>query len=113
MRWPLVLFALLVVLLQALASAPGGQGAVWERAASAARHVFIPFAAAALLMIAFGKPTLPAQYSAWALVMLQVVHAGVVAGRQAAVERALHLLSLGLVAYLWINLMPVFDRIPA
>lgn len=113
MRWPLVLFALLLVLLQALASLPGAQAAAWERAAQAARHVFILFAAAALLMIAFGKPTLPAQYSAWALVVLQVAHAGAAAAGHKSAGRLLHGLSLVLVAYLWISLLPVFDRIPA
>jgi hypothetical protein len=112
MRWPLDVFALLVVLLHVLKSVTGDKDGAWGRAAEAARHIFIPFAAVAVLTIALGKPTLAAQYSAWALLVLQAAHAGATQRNLTSVARYAHWVSLALVAYLWIAQLPVFDKIP-
>jgi uncharacterized MAPEG superfamily protein len=112
MRWPLELFALLIVLLhllQSFLSADAG----WKRAAEVTRHVFIPFAAVAVLMIALGKPGLPAQYSAWAILVLQLVCAFAAQRQMARVEKVTYWLSLALVGLIWIVNLPLFDAIPS
>ena len=112
MRWPLELFALLVVLLHLLQAFTGADSG-WKPAAEGARHVFILFAAIAVLMIALGKPGLPAQYSAWAILVLQIVAAFAAQQQFSMAEKATHGLSLALVGYIWIVNLPLFDTIPS
>ena len=110
MRWPLALFALLLVSLHALQSLSGGKNSPWSRAAESARHIFIPFAAVAVLMIAFSRMIPGGPYIGWLMLLSQIAHVLACQGNVPKVERGAHWASLILVSYLWVMQLPLLDR---
>ena len=114
MRWPLVLFALLLVVL-GLGRAVSWR-ARWAEALEGALPAFALFAALAVLMIAYGKPSRPAQYAAWGLLGAQTLRAAAALWAPSAVRvwalRLPDLASYVLLAYLWVRQSPLFDTLP-
>jgi len=114
MRWPLVLFALLVLLI--CVGRSWSWRARWTEALDGALPAFVLFAALAVLMIAFGKPGRPQQYAAWALLGAQMLRALAAlwapSGMRGWTLRGLDLAGYALLAFLWVRQMPVFDLLP-
>lgn len=75
-------------------------------------RIYVLLAGGALLSIAFGKPGLVQQYAAWAVVGLQAIKCFAIYKELAGLGLLLRLAVLACLAYLWINLLPVFDNLP-
>jgi len=126
MRLPLVIFTLILLIvhlirLLVMRPPPSRAGArPAEGAAGLATQLFedaVPpylfIGLLALLMIAFGKPTLLAQYGAWGVIVLQGLR-GVALWRNAArLARVLGVLIAVALIVLWIYQLPVFDPLPS
>jgi hypothetical protein len=121
MRLPLVVFSLLLLLVSLIGTLAKGGGdraggnaveSLWERVFKDAVPAYLLLASLALTMIAFGKPTLLAQWGAWGVIVLQVGH-GLARWREAArVRWALNLLILADLMVMWAYQLPYFDPLP-
>ena len=112
MRFPLVLFALMLALLALRSAIAGETRPRWGEAAKGALIPFALLAAAAVLMIAFGKPGRLPQYAAWAVLGLQTLRAVLALGGVTKPLRWLDGCSHALLALLWLRLSPLFDTLP-
>lgn len=75
-------------------------------------RIYVLLAGGALLSIAFGKPGLLQQYAAWTVVGLQVIKCAAIFKELAIPGLVLRIAVLACLAYIWINLFPVFDNLP-
>lgn len=121
MRLPLVVFSLLLLLVRLIGTlSQGGKGrrganapkSPWNRAFKDAVPAYLLLASLALTMIAFGKPTLLAQWGAWAVIVLQVVQ-GLARWRKAElVSWVVSLLIWAALIVMWAYQLPYFDPLP-
>ncbi len=75
-------------------------------------HVYLPFAAVAVLMIALGKPERLPQYIGWAVLGVQAVYLLTVPWHTPPRRTVLGLLGAAGVAWLWVLQLPYFDLLP-
>ena len=105
MKLPLIVFSLLLCglwLFQIIS-----QGKDSERLFWGSFRVWALMAGAALLSIAFGKPGLLPQYTAWAVVLLGVGRTGSVLAEWTRLDKVLEVLSLVAIFYLWWHQLPI------
>jgi uncharacterized MAPEG superfamily protein len=116
MRLPLVVFVLILVAAQAVRAATdasdGPSAGRWAALAGDLLATFVPFAALALLLIAFGKPGLLAQYAAWAVLALQALRSLALWRGSRPLARALGVLIALLLFAVGVSLLPFFDPLP-
>ncbi len=127
MRLPLVAFSLLLLLVQLIRTLSEGAAAaspararagadaakpLWKRIFKDAMPTYLLLATLALTMIAFGKPTLLAQWGAWGVIVLQLVQSLALWRNAARVRWVVSLLILALLIVMWAYQLPTFDPLP-
>lgn len=125
MRLPLVVFSLVLLLVQLIKTvseglpgerahtvSDGGESMLMARIFQDAIPVYLFLGTLALTMIAFGKPTLLAQYGAWAVIVLQVVRSLAIWKDTVRLRWIVGILILLDLIVLWVVQLPFFDPLP-
>jgi hypothetical protein len=123
MRWPIVLFALLLLavqLIQSLREGMPGERAhavpepgvpLTARLFQDALPAFLFLTTLALTTLAFGEPAPLVEWGAWAVLGLQVLRGAALWQDELRIQWGLGLLILVLLIVLWASQIPVLDSV--